>query len=86
MGSNGKLENTDMEKAICHRSESAYLRQAGAARYIGISESTLARLRMRCNRHAGPRYSKVAGCIIYRKSDLDHWLKANLVGEAGNIP
>lgn len=57
-----------------------YLRQADAARYLGISESTLAKLRMRSNRHTGPRYSKVSGCVIYRKSDLDGWLKDNLVG------
>lgn len=59
---------------------SEYLRQADAARYLGISESTLAKLRMRSNRHAGPRYSKVSGCVIYRKADLDGWLEDNLVG------
>ena len=61
-----------------------YLRQADAARYLCISESTLAKLRMLGNRHAGPRYSKVSGCVIYRKADLDGWLEDNLVGEAGS--
>ena len=56
-----------------------YFRPSEAARYIGISESTLAKLRMRNSRFSGPNWVKAAGCVIYRKSDLDTWLEENLV-------
>lgn len=55
------------------------LRPAEAARFTGLSESTLAKLRMRENRLAGPVFCRVGGCIIYRRSDLDDWLEANRV-------
>jgi len=50
------------------------MRPAQAALYTGISESTLAKLRMRHNRDKGPRHYKVLGCVIYRRSDLDEWM------------
>ena len=55
------------------------LRPAEAARFTGLSESTLAKLRMRENRLAGPVFCHVGGCIVYRRSDLDDWLEANRV-------
>lgn len=55
------------------------LRPAEAARYTGLSESTLAKLRMPENRLAGPVFCHVGGCIVYRRSDLDDWLEANRV-------
>ena len=55
------------------------LRPAQAAKYLGISISKLAKLRMVRHRHLGPRFVKVAGCVVYRREDLDSWLQANIV-------
>ncbi len=55
------------------------MRPADAARYTGLSESTLAKLRMRHNRSEGPRYLKISGCVIYRRDDLDTWLDSHEV-------
>jgi predicted DNA-binding transcriptional regulator AlpA len=57
-----------------------YLRAPDAARYIGISESTLAKMRMRHNRLNGPKFRKISGCVIYRRDELDIWLDQHLVG------
>ena len=54
------------------------LRAPQAAKYLGISKSKLAKLRMATNRAEGPRFSKIAGCVIYRRADLDAWIEANL--------
>lgn len=60
-----------------------YLRAWEAAVYLGISESTLAKLRMRNNRSRGPNYIKSNGIVIYRRDDLDAWLESQIVeGEA----
>jgi predicted DNA-binding transcriptional regulator AlpA len=50
------------------------MRPAQAAQYTGMSVSTLAKLRMRHNRSGGPKYLKITGCVIYRRSDLDAWM------------
>lgn len=55
------------------------MREREAAKYLGISRSALAKSRMSNSRHDGPIYAKVAGCIIYRRSDLDAWLVSHLV-------
>lgn len=55
------------------------MRSRVASQYTAMSESTLAKLRMRGNRSNGPNFVKIAGCIIYRRSDLDAWMEANLV-------
>lgn len=55
------------------------MRPNEAARYTGISESTLATLRMRHKRAAGPRFVKLSGCVIYRRVDLDDWISQNVV-------
>ena len=56
-------------------SEVCHMRPRTAARYLGLSQSTLAKLRMAQNRHQGPSFSKVAGVVVYRKDDLDEWLE-----------
>jgi hypothetical protein len=56
-----------------------HMRPSLAAQYSGISMSTLAKLRMRHNRHRGPKFAKMSGCVVYRRGDLDAWLEANLV-------
>jgi predicted DNA-binding transcriptional regulator AlpA len=56
------------------------MRPADAALYTGLSESTLAKLRMRHNRADGPRHLKITGCVIYRRADLDEWMDQHIVG------
>jgi len=56
------------------------LRPAQAAHYTGLSDSTLAKLRMRHNRADGPKYLKISGCVVYRRSDLDSWMNQHVVG------
>ncbi|MFD0980430.1 helix-turn-helix domain-containing protein [Tropicimonas aquimaris] len=58
------------------------MRPSAAADYLGVSQSHLAKLRMEQNRHKGPAFSKVAGCVVYRRADLDAWLEANVVQAA----
>ncbi len=53
-----------------------------AASYVGVSTSHLAKLRMKTNRGKGPAFAKVAGCVVYRRTDLDKWLADNLIGAA----
>ena len=59
------------------------MRPPEAACYLGLSESLLAKLRMRDKRTIGPKFIKVSGCIIYRRADLDDWLEQNSVQMAG---
>lgn len=44
-----------------------------AARYVGLSESTLAKLRLNGN---GPTYCKLGHRVVYRPVDLDEWLQS----------
>ena len=55
------------------------MRPVDAAKYLGISESTLAKLRMHHKRPNGPTFGRLGGCVIYRKSDLDAWIVQNLI-------
>jgi hypothetical protein len=54
--------------------ERAFLSVAGAALYLGLSTSTLNRLRVQ---GGGPRYAKL-GRILYRRVDLDAYVNARL--------
>lgn len=55
-------------------SHSEPLRSADAARYIGISPSTLAKMRTRGN---GPVYVKAGHrVVLYLKDDIDAWLSS----------
>ena len=56
-----------------------HMRPNMAARYLGLSPSTLAKLRMQQNRLNGPIFSKIAGMVVYRRTDLDSWLEENQV-------
>ena len=40
-----------------------------AARFVGLSESTLAKLRLNGN---GPTYCKLGRRVVYRPADLEH--------------
>jgi hypothetical protein len=52
------------------------MRPAEAARYTGLSVSTLAKLRMHHNRPNGPGFLKISGCIIYKSWELDRWMNS----------
>jgi len=59
---------------------SEHMRPAEAARYLGLSVSKLAKLRMRHRWSEGPRFAKLSGVVIYRRDDLDAWLAENMLG------
>jgi predicted DNA-binding transcriptional regulator AlpA len=44
-----------------------------AARLVGLSESTLAKLRLNGN---GPMYCKLGRRVVYRPADLERWLSS----------
>jgi predicted DNA-binding transcriptional regulator AlpA len=44
-----------------------------AARFVGLSESTLAKLRLNGN---GPVYCKLGRRVVYRPADLEQWLQS----------
>ena len=44
-----------------------------AAQYVGLSQSTLAKLRLNGN---GPTYCKLGRRVVYRVADLDLWLQS----------
>ena len=48
-----------------------YFRAPDAARYLGLAESTLAKMRLRGD---GPAYSKAGRAVIYALAELDRWL------------
>lgn len=50
------------------------LRPTQAAEYLGLSPSTLAK--MRCLRSDGPPYSKLGRAVVYSRGDLDTWAEA----------
>jgi predicted DNA-binding transcriptional regulator AlpA len=56
----------------------AYLRPIEAAEYCGLSQSTLAKMRMRHSRANGPKFGRLGGCVIYRRSDLDDWISSQI--------
>ena len=50
------------------------LRAPAAAAYVGLSASTLAKMRLRGD---GPAYSKVGPrIVVYQQAELDDWLRA----------
>ena len=55
------------------------MRPSEAADYLGVSLAFLARLRAPAKRQDGPAFVKIAGCVIYRRSDLDAWLARHVV-------
>ena len=49
------------------------LQARDAARFVGLSESTLAKLRLNGN---GPTYCKLGRRVVYRPADLEEWLQS----------
>jgi predicted DNA-binding transcriptional regulator AlpA len=52
-----------------------------AARYVGLSESTLAKLRLNGN---GPVYCKLGRRVVYRPVDLDQWLQSRIARDTSD--
>lgn len=52
---------------------SSVMRASDAARFVGLSESTLAKLRLNGN---GPVYCKLGRRVVYRLADLEQWLQS----------
>ena len=52
---------------------SRVLHATDAAKVVGLSESTLAKLRLNGN---GPVYCKLGRRVVYRPADLDLWLQS----------
>ena len=48
-----------------------------AADYLGLSQSTLARMRSSSSAMKGPPFSRLGGSIRYKQSDLDEWVERN---------
>jgi hypothetical protein len=67
-----------------HETSGQNMRPAEAAGYLRVSESTLAKLRMRTNRAKGPKFGRLGGCVIYRKSDLDAWVESGISSACNN--
>lgn len=56
--------------------------QAGdAARIVGLSASTLAKLRLNGN---GPIYCKLGRRVVYRPPDLEQWLQSRTVRDTSD--
>lgn len=47
-----------------------------AARYLGLSKSTLDKMRIEGR---GPRYLKIGGRVFYRPADLDAYIEAAVI-------
>ena len=52
-----------------------------AARFVGLSESTLAKLRLNGN---GPVYCKLGRRVLYRPVDLEQWLQSRVVRDTSD--
>lgn len=76
------MQDVTTEATEFRPTEPVNMRPAEAATYTGISSSKLSKLRMEQNRVDGPAFIKVAGCVIYRKADLDRWLDNNRIDVA----
>lgn len=68
-----------------HRRVDRYMRPREAAQYVGLSVSTLAKLRMRKKRTAGPVFIKVCDRIVYRQTDLDAWMTLHEAAADGGL-
>ena len=52
-----------------------------AAAIVGLSESTLAKLRLNGN---GPVYCKLGRRVVYRPTDLDQWLQSRIARDTSD--
>lgn len=59
------------------------LRTADAASYVGLSKSTLEKLRVT---GGGPAYSALGRVVVYRIEDLDAWVSAHKRRSTSDTP
>lgn len=72
----GTLMRSESHKPLSearHRTESRVIQTKEAAQFVGLSESTLAKLRLNGN---GPTYCKLGRRVVYRPADLEAWLQS----------
>ena len=55
-------------------SQKRMLRTRDAARYVGLAESTMEKLRLT---GGGSRFVRLGKTVVYDPADLDAWLEAN---------
>lgn len=67
----GVLKFRDSPTGI--RLSKVYVRAPGAAEYVGLAVSTMAKLRVS---GYGPKYSKLGRAVIYSYAELDAWLSS----------
>ncbi|NDW45278.1 helix-turn-helix domain-containing protein [Ruegeria sp. PrR005] len=76
-GNDRLLPNNESTRNLSNGAK--YLRPKQAAEYCGVSESTLAKLRMQGRRADGPKFARMSGCVVYRRVDLDEWIDSHMV-------
>jgi len=59
----------------------AILNVAAAARFWGLSPSTLAKMRLYGN---SPKYLKLGRRVLYRRADLETWLESRLARDTSD--
>jgi hypothetical protein len=57
------------------------LRATDAARMVGLTERTLAKLRLNGN---GPIYCKLGRRVVYRIADLEKWLQSRATSDTSD--
>lgn len=78
------LSRTFRDKREDEQMVEACMRTPEAARYLGISQSTLNKTRLTGD---GPHFVKVTPrAVAYRKVDLDAWLEARLCRSTSDRP
>jgi hypothetical protein len=63
-----------------------YFATAKAAAYIDKSARTMADWRLDPDRNRGPRFHRVNGRVVYKRSDLDSWVESGGLTEAQRVP
>jgi excisionase family DNA binding protein len=59
----------------------AILNAIKAAQYVGLSASTLAKMRLSGN---SPAFLKLGRRVLYRRSDLDEWLESRIARDTSD--
>ena len=59
----------------------AILNVVAAARFLGLSPSTLAKMRLYGN---SPTYLKLGRRVLYRRADLEGWLESRLAHDTSD--
>ena len=68
-------QQSQPQRPACQSSPRYRMNSAEAARYLGISETLLNRLRVR---GGGPLFSRISIRVVYDSADLDAYLESTL--------